>query len=179
MGPAPSKPAPVADPQSPWVGRAVNAWRLVVAVVLGYRGESLALRAGNLTFITITSLVPLVAVILALVHGFDVDRTIEHLVMRFFEDILSPGGRAQSQSTIRKFLDAANSPAGGSFSFVLLLVSSAILLRHLDASLNEVWAVRRRRPLLISGALYFGALLVGPLLMVLTLLGTDTAKPSS
>jgi len=173
MEPAPSQPARA---QSPWGERALNLWRLIVAVVLGYRGESLALRAGNLTFITITSLVPLVAVILALVHGFDSDHSIEKLVRGFFEDILSPGARGQSQPTIRKFLDAANSPAGGSLSFAVLLVSSAILLRHLDASLNEVWAVRHRRPLLISAALYFGALFIGPLLMVLTLLGTDTAK---
>ncbi len=158
-----------------WAGRAVKAWRVIVAVVLGYRGEELALRAGNLTFITITSLVPLAAVVLSLLEVFSSvqgEHHVEKLVTRFFQDILSPGGEA----TIHKFLTGAKSRAGGNLSFVALLVSAGILVRHLDASLNQVWSVRRRRPILLSIGLYLGVLLVGPLLMAVTLLGTDTVK---
>jgi len=157
------------------VTKAVKLWRLIVAVIVGYRGEALALRAGNLTFITITSLVPLAAVILSLLHLLNEQR-IDALVMRFFEDILSPGGRAQSEATIRKFLSAGGSRAAGSVSFFVFLVSSGILLRHLDASLNDVWAVRRKRPILVSIALYTGMLFFGPLAMGIALLGTDGMK---
>lgn len=165
-------------PQSPpvkWGHRAVASWRLVVSVVVGYRGESLALRAGNLTFITITSLVPLVAVIFSLLHAFNAKR-IDPLVLKFFEDILSPGGRAQSEQTIRTFLSAANSRAAGSVSFVVVLVSAGLMLRHLDASLNDIWKVRTKRPILVSLGLYAGVLFVGPLLFALSLLGTQSAK---
>lgn len=155
--------------------RAVQLWRLVVAVVVGYRGEALALRAGNLTFITITSLVPFVAVILSLLHALNAER-IDPLLMRLFEDVLSPGGRAQSEATIRKFVAAASSRTAGGLSFAVVLVSAGLLLRHLDASLNDVWAVRRKRPVLISIGLYAGVLLVGPLLIALALVGTDGAK---
>ena len=93
---------------SRWGKGAISIWRLLAAVVLSYRGEALALRAGNLTFITITSLVPMVAVIFSLLHAFNAKR-IDPLVLKFFEDILSPGGRAQSEQTIRTFLSAANS----------------------------------------------------------------------
>ena len=100
------EPAPTASPPlkqlSRWGKRAVGLWRLLVSVVLSYRGEYLALRAGNLTFITITSLVPMVAVIFSLLHAFNAKR-IDPLVLKFFEDILSPGGRAQSEQTIRTF----------------------------------------------------------------------------
>ncbi|MFZ5445453.1 MAG: YhjD/YihY/BrkB family envelope integrity protein [Myxococcota bacterium] len=155
--------------------RAVRLWRLIVAVVLGYRGEALALRAGNLTFITITSLVPLVAVIFSLLHALNAKR-IDPLVIKFFEDILSPGGRAQSEQTIRTFLSAANSRAAGGLNFLVVLVSAGVMLRHLDASLNDIWRVRQKRPILVSIGLYAGVLLVGPLLIALSLLGTEGAK---
>lgn len=172
--PAATRPRPVQQ-LSLWGQRAVRLWRLIVAVVLGYRGEALALRAGNLTFITITSLVPLVAVIFSLLHAFNAKR-IDPLVIKFFEDILSPGGRAQSEQTIRTFLSAANSRAAGGLSFVVVLVSAGLMLRHLDASLNDIWRVRQKRPILVSLGLYAGVLFIGPLLIALSLLGTQGVK---
>lgn len=155
--------------------RVVLFWRQIVAVVAGFRGETLALRAGNLTFITITSLVPLVAVIFALLHAFNA-KDIDPLVLKFFEDILSPGGRAQSDQAIRTFLSAKNSRAAGGLSFVAVLVSAGLMLHHLDASLNAIWQVRKKRPVLVSVGLYAGVLFVGPLLIALSLLGTRGAK---
>ncbi|HEY1087985.1 MAG TPA: YihY/virulence factor BrkB family protein, partial [Archangium sp.] len=149
--------------------------RQLLAVVSSYRGESLALRAGNLTFITITSLVPMVAVIFSLLHAFNAKR-IDPLVLKFFEDILSPGGRAQSEQTIRTFLNAANSRTAGSLSFVVVMVSAGLMLRHLDASLNDIWKVRKKRNLLVSIGLYAGVLVLGPLAIALSLLGTQGAK---
>lgn len=145
------------------------------AVVTGFRGESLPLRAGNLTFITITSLVPMVAVILSLVHVLRATRA-EQLVLAFFDDILAPAGKSQMVDGFRHFLHSAPTRTIGSLSFFFLLVSSSVLLRHLDASLNEVWAVQRKRPLLISAGLYAGILVFGPVLMGVTLVGSDGLK---
>ncbi len=149
--------------------------RLLVAVVIGYRGEKLALRAGNLTFITLTSLVPLAAVMLALVHVFG-STQVEAVVLKFFEDLLNPGGRTQAERALREFKAAANSPTGSSLSFLVLLVSSGVMLRHLDASLNDAWAVRRSRPILGTLGLYVGVLIVGPIAMAVSLLGSDGIK---
>ena len=173
--PASTAPPPPLKRISRWGKRAIALWRLLVSVVLSYRGEYLALRAGNLTFITITSLVPMVAVIFSLLHAFNAKR-IDPLVLKFFEDILSPGGRAQSEQTIRTFLSAANSRTAGSLSFVVVMVSAGLMLRHLDASLNDIWRVRKKRNLLVSLGLYTGVLIVGPLLIALSLLGTEGAK---
>jgi membrane protein len=150
-------------------------WRLFVSVVLRYRGEALGLRAGNLTFITITSLVPLVTVVFSLLHTF-IAKSIDPLVLKFFEDILSPGGRAQSAQTIRTFLSAANSGAARGLSFVVVLVSAGLMLRHVDASLNDIWRVRQKRPWMVSLSLYAGVLFVGPILIGLSLLGTAGVK---
>lgn len=159
-----------------WLGDRVTArWGLLVGVVKGFGGEKLALRAGNLTFITITSLVPLLAVALALLHAFNA-RRIDPLLRRLVEDVLSPGLQAQSAPIIHKIVDAASSRAGGGLSFLVVLLSAGALLRHLDASLNDIWSVRSKRPLWVSLGLYAGVLLLGPLLLSLALVGTDGVR---
>jgi membrane protein len=145
------------------------------SISAGFRGEALALRAGNLTFITITSVVPVVAVLFSLLHAVHADQ-VDPFVMRFLEAVLSPGGRSQSEATVRKFLIAANSRAAGGLSLAFLLVSSGMMVRHLDAALNEVWAVRQKRPFVITLSLYAGIFLLAPLMIALTLLGTDGLK---
>jgi membrane protein len=177
----PTPATPVAPSSTPLAGPSKRAltlrrlWELLVAVVIGYRGEKLALRAGNLTFITLTSLVPLAAVILALVHAFG-SGEVEVRVTTFFRDILNPGGRERAEEFLTAFRAAANSPTGSSLSFLVLLVSSGVMLRHLDASLNDVWAVRRSRPIISTLGLYVGVILVGPIAMGVTLLGSDRMK---
>lgn len=146
-------------------------WRRLRALVAGFRGEPIGLRAGNLTFVTVTSLVPLAVVILSLVHQFGAAH-LDRLVQGLFTELLSPGG----EQTVRAFFSATHVRAAGSVSFLVVMASAGVLLRHLDASLNEVWAVRRRRSLLASLGLYAGTLVFGPLLIVLSLLGTEGLK---
>lgn len=154
------------------LGRFVaDTTRATRGLIHSFRGESIALRAGNLTFITITSLIPLVGVGLALLQFFK-QRELEALLKGFVRDLLQPGVRETSDQLVSTFVSSAGSRITGGLSFAILLFSAGLLLRHLDASLNEVWAVTRRRPLLVSIGLYAGLLLLGPLVIAATLAGT-------
>ncbi|MFT3842389.1 MAG: YhjD/YihY/BrkB family envelope integrity protein [Myxococcaceae bacterium] len=144
-------------------------------LILGFRGHSISLRAGNLSFITITSLLPLLTVVLALLHALN-QKGFEHAVVGFAQDVLTPGDRMKTDTYVQQFFTSASSRTAGGLSFLVLLVSAGLLLRHLDASLNEVWAVQRRRPLFISVGLYTGMLLFGPTLLGLTLVTTSGVR---
>lgn len=158
------------------VGRfGADVLEAVVAVGQGFFGERIALRAGNLTFITLTSVIPMVAVALALLQFFGAD-TLQLYVQRFIRDILAPGNQADALELVDHLVNTAAARTAGGVSFAVLLVSAGLLLRQVDASLNEVWAVRRKRPLPISVALYAGALLVGPVFIGLSLAGTEGVK---
>jgi membrane protein len=140
-----------------------------------FLGESVTLRAGNLTFISITSLVPLIGVAVALLNAFGA-QTLEKRLRIFVNDLLAPGVQEQSEAFFNQFFSVAGSRTVGGLSFVIILVSAGILLRHLDAALNEVWAVRSRRPLYVSLGLYLGLLLGGPVLLAVLLTGTTSIK---
>jgi membrane protein len=117
----------------------------------------------------------MVAVALALLQFFGADR-LQLYVQRFIKDILAPGNQADALQLVDHLVNAAAARTAGGLSFVVVLVSAGLLLRQLDASLNEVWAVRRKRPLAISMALYAGALLIGPVFIGLSLAGTEGVK---
>ncbi len=151
---------------------AVDTWRAAKGLIHSFRGDSITLRAGNLTFITITSLLPLLAVVLALLHWLR-QQQFEQMVFNLIQEVLAPGAHRDSDDYVRQFFAAASSRTAGGLSFVVLLFSSGILLRSLDVSLNEVWGVRRSRPVLVSLGLYAGMLLFGPTAVGLTLATTS------
>jgi membrane protein len=107
-------------------------------------------------------------VIISLVHLFGAGR-LDRLVNGFFAELLSPGG----EQTVRAFFSATSARAAGGFSFAVVLVSAGVLVRQLDASLNEIWAVRQRRSFLVNLGLYAGVLLLAPAVIVLSLLGSQ------
>ncbi len=155
------------------IGRfSVDTLRAARGLIHSFRGDSITLRAGNLTFITITSLLPLLAVVLALLHWLK-QQQFEQMVFGFIQEVLAPGAHRDSDDYVRQFFAAASSRTAGGLSFMVLLFSSGILLRSLDVSLNEVWGVRRKRPILVSLGLYAGLLLFGPTAVGLTLATTS------
>lgn len=154
---------------------AVDTLFALRGLVHSFRGDSISLRAGNLTFITLTSLVPLVAVGLALLQVFH-QRRLQELLNGFIHNVLAPGIQLKTDQALQHLIAASSSRAAGGVSFFILLFSGGLLLRHLDASLNEIWAVQKRRALGVSMLLYAGLALLGPLVVGLTLVGTDNLR---
>lgn len=156
-----------------------RAWAGLVPAVRslarGFQGENLLLRAAALTYLTFFSLVPLLTVCLALVGLFrqsELQRGLRQLVFT----LLAPGVREESAAFITRLLESENYGALGSVGFLGLMVSAGSLLRNVDGSLNDIWGVRRKRPLWVSLLVYAGLLLVGPLLVALSVAGTGWVR---
>lgn len=141
------------------------------AVVHGFQGERIALRAAALTYISIFSLVPLLTVALVLIQSLH-QKQFQQRLLGFIHEVFAPGVREESAELFNRFIDRASSVTAGSIGFVMLLISASSLLRNLDASLNEIWRVRRKRPLHVRVGYYIGILILGPLLITLSLMGT-------
>ncbi len=147
----------------------------IKAVVHGFLGERISLRAAALTFVSIFSLVPMLTVALGILQKLH-QREFQAQLRTFINDVLAPGIREESAALLERFLTSAASSAAGGIGVVMLLVSAGMLLHNLDASLNEIWDVRRSRPLALSVALYFLVLTVGPLLLATSLAGSANLK---
>jgi membrane protein len=136
------------------------------------REERLAQAAGGLTFTTVMSMVPLLAVSFALFARIPALRPVgdairEHLLLG-----LLPVDIAR---TVLKYLAQFSRNASG-LTLVgsgVLLVSALALLLSVENTLNRIWQVKKPRPVLRRLALYVAMLLTGPAIIGSSLWATS------
>lgn len=146
---------------------------LVRLTVQRARKERLAQVAGSLSFTTLLSLVPLVAVSFALFTHFPVFDRFEQAIERHLLQGLLPAELSRTVlHTLHQF--AANA-SGLTWAGSLALLGAAIaLLLTVENALNQMWQVARNRPLLRRVGLYLVMLAVGPPALGLSLWATST-----
>lgn len=134
------------------------------------RQERMAQVAGSLTFTTVLSLVPLLTVCLAVFTRFPVFSRFERALEEHLLRSLLPADLSRTVlQHLRQFADNAN---GLTLVGTLFLLGAALaLLLTIENALNQIWGVRRGRPLLKRVGLYAVMLAVGPLLLGVALWG--------
>ena len=131
----------------------------------GYADDDLTIHASSLTFVTLTSLVPILAVGFALVKGFG-----------FGADQLATVGQmewflqmpAQWQEFVQKVLDIVNTTnfaALGWIGLAFFVLTAVLLLANVEKSFNRVWGVDKNRSLLRQIANYTSVLVLVPVLI--------------
>ena len=130
--------------------------------------ERITQTAASLTFTTVISLVPLLAVMLALFTAFPAfDEMRERLQAWFAQALLPPNIAEAVFGYLNQFAEKA---AGlGAAGVIGLLVTATMLLLTVDRSLNLIWRTSRPRPFLQRVMLFWAWLTAGPLLMAFAL----------
>src|SRR5690606_16905992 len=128
-------------------------------------GEArLAQAAASLTFTTVLSLVPLLAVVFALFTAFPLFAQFRLALDEFMINSLMPANVADTvMNYLSQFaLQASRLSALGG----LFLVATAItLIVTIDKTFNDIWRVTRQRPLVQRLLVYWAVLSLGPVVM--------------
>ena len=126
------------------------------------RQERLPQAAGSLTFTTLLSVVPLLAVSLALFARWPMvfgrfEAALDDVLLK---SLLPPEIARTVVMHLHRFATNANGlPWVGS---LLLLATAVAMLLTVENTLNQIWNVKRRRPWLKRVGLYLLALVLGP-----------------
>lgn len=132
-----------------------NAWTLLRR---HFREDQLLLRAAALTYATLLSAVPFLAVVLSVIRAFGIeDRVLPWVVER-----LRIGGEGPT-AVLLGLVQHLNPAALGAAGALGLLVSAILLLAQVDSTFNAVWGVRENRKLTARLVGYGGVLVLGPL----------------
>jgi membrane protein len=125
------------------------------------RKERLAQVAGSLTFTTLLSMVPFLAVSFALFTRFPMFGLFKDALEAHLLKILLP---AEISRTVLRYLNqfAANASGLTVVGSLFLLAAVMAMLLTVENAFNQIWNVKRSRPLLRRVGLYALMLAVGP-----------------
>ncbi|MDP3423598.1 MAG: YihY family inner membrane protein [Burkholderiaceae bacterium] len=139
-----------------------------------FREDRLSVTAASLTFTTLISLVPLFTVGLAVFSAFPMFARMQTALQKWLVDSLVPEAIARQVLTyLNQF--AAKAGQMGWTGAVVLLISALALVLTIDRQLNDIWRVRRQRPLAQRVLVYWALLTLGPLLVAISLSLTSYA----
>lgn len=135
-------------------------WRFVVAASVRFYDDNCLMRASALAYVSLLSLVPLLAVMFAVLKGLGVQRRIEPLLLSRLS--LQP----ETTEAIIGFIDRINFNTLGAFAGVTLLLTVYSLLGSVEYCFNDIWRVPRARSYYQQLTHYFGVVLLTPFLLV-------------
>jgi membrane protein len=165
-------------PQRAWT-RIEDAREVLAFAVLRAREVRLAEVAGSLTFTTLLSLVPLLAVVLSVFSAFPLFAETRHELERLLAEMLP----SQFASTIVGYLAGFAARAAGltALGVLFLFVTALLMIYTVDFVLNEIWKVQQVRGWMARILVYWALLTMGPLAVGASLSATTylLALPSA
>jgi membrane protein len=154
------------------MANAVSRW--VFLVVNGFLGNQCLIRASALTFTTILSIVPFLAVAFSISKGFGIQNTefVRGLLLRI------TGERAEIVEKILTYIGNTNVKTLGWLGVVTLLATVFSMVGTVEKAFNTIWGVRRGRTAWRKFTDFFSVILVCPLIIVLSASFTVSLKKS-
>ncbi len=119
--------------------------------------------ASSLTFTTLLSLVPLIAVTVTLISAFPVFRELGDVMQRFVLENLLPASAGALAEKTHQF--AANAARLTTLGIAFLVVTSIMLMMTIERAFNGIWRVSHQRSVLQRVLIYWTLLTVGPVLI--------------
>lgn len=142
-------------------------YQLIKVLYVAFKGikeDKVLLRASALTFFSLLSIVPVLAMAFGLAKGFGLDKELKSQILENFSG---------QQEVLSKSLEFAqtllNNTKGGlvaGIGMLLLFYTVMKLLTNIELSFNDIWYVQKPRSLTRKLTDYLAIVLIGPVLMV-------------
>lgn len=144
----------------------VRQLRVIILTIRGFDEDRCFSRASSLTFYTLLSVVPVVAMLFGVAKGFGFEKLIERELFERFrgqEEVLTQViGFAQS------LLEATKGGVIAGIGLVILFWAVIKLLSHIEASFNEIWEIKEQRTWGRKFSDYLAVMLLSPLLVLVS-----------
>jgi membrane protein len=129
------------------------------------------LRASALTYSTLLAIVPLLALMFAVLKGLGVQNVLEPLIL----ERLAVGSE-EIVSAIIRYINNTNVGQIGVAGLLMLVVSVLALLSNIEESFNHIWGVEETRTLYRRFADYFSVVAIGPIFLLVAITMTTTLE---
>lgn len=141
-------------------GRLFGLLRFCYLINAGFTLHQGTLRAAALTYTTILSLVPVLAIAFAILKGLGAQNTLEPVLQKL------AGDSQETISRIIAYVNNTNFKSIGAIGVMALVVTVITLLENIEMAFNTIWGVRETRPLQRRFSDYLSVVVVGPILIL-------------
>lgn len=144
---------------------AVRQLEALILTVHSVFDDELMRRAASLTYYTLLSLVPLLAVGFALFDAFGGLSKLKQPLKEFIVDTVAAGRQAEIGAWLDQFIDNISAGAIAGVGVLVLFYSAVGLLTNIESSFNRIWGIDRDRPLHMRFAIYWCVVTLSPPLL--------------
>jgi len=139
--------------------------KIIAISIKGFSEEKIQMRASALTFYTLLSVVPVMAMVFGIAKGFGIERRFETVLMNRLH------GHEAVVNWIIEFANKMleNSKGGLVAGIGLLILFWAVMsvLGNIEGAMNSIWQIRKSRPFVRKFADYTAVMLIAPVFIFL------------
>jgi membrane protein len=144
----------------------IKQLRIIVLAARGFTNDKAQLRASALTFYSLLSVIPVIAIAFAIAKGFGLDQNLEEIITKEF----------QTHQEVLNWLlvnsrNAIQETRGGYIAgvgMIVLFYSVMSLLHHIENSFNHIWQIKSSRPWYRKFTDYLTIMLIAPVFLILS-----------
>ncbi len=144
----------------------VRQLRIFLLTLRGFDQDRCQLRASSLTFYTLLSIVPIVAVAFGVAKGFGLEKILEGQIIKQF------AGQEEVMARVilfsKSLLQTTKGGAMAGIGVVILFWSVTKVLRHIEGAFNDIWEIKKARPLGRRFSNYLTIILISPVILILS-----------
>lgn len=141
---------------------------VALRVARAIQNDEISRRAAALTYHTLLSIVPLMAVAFALFKAFGGFQKLQQPLEQMIFSQIPVADSHQISEWLQGFVTQVNGGAIAGVGLLVLFYSALGLLTNVEQALNRVWNVRLRRPLYMRLAIYWCILTLAPPIIALS-----------
>ena len=143
---------------------AFHILKILIIAVRGFIENGCAVRASALTYFTLLSSVPVVALAFALAKGFGLENIVTDLIRdSFAANPETANYLIQFSSTM---LEETKGGLIAGIGVIMLLYSVFELLSHIEEAFNFMWNIKKNRPILRKVTDYMTIMVFSPILII-------------
>lgn len=147
-------------------GFLIKQLRVISLAIKGFNEDNCLVSATALTFYTLFSIVPILALVFAIAQGFGYEKTLQEQILSSYPEYSSILSNAFVYANSMLATTRGGVIAG--FGILLLLWSVMKLLISIENSFNDIWEVKRGRSWVRKTTDYLTIMLVSPLLLIVS-----------
>jgi len=155
--------SPPLVPVSGMMTQGIRARRLLKHVWVHFKEDRCLEEAASLSYTSLLSMVPLMAVIFGVVAAFPVFGEISTKLQAFMLQNFMPATGEQIEPYLNEFLDSVSSLTLP--GIVTLVVTALLLMFRIEVAFNRIWRVVSARSITNRIVMYWAVLTLGPLLI--------------